>query len=83
VVISHREVLVTIRDTGIGMPPEQVENLFKLDYKYSSLGTNNEKGSGLGMIICKEFIEKLGGSMTVESKKDHGTTISFNLPVGT
>ncbi|MDQ3394570.1 MAG: ATP-binding protein, partial [Bacteroidota bacterium] len=54
--------------------------LFKIENKYTSKGTNNEKGTGLGLILCKEFIEKNGGTISVESTEMKGTTFRFNLP---
>ena len=73
-------VKVEIADTGVGMKPEIANNLFKIDMQVTTKGTKGEKGTGLGLIICKEFIEKHGGTISVESEVGKGTTISFSLP---
>ncbi len=70
---------VEIKDNGVGMKSEIADNLFKLDGKVTTRGTNDEKGTGLGLIVCKEFVEKHGGTISVESKVGVGTTISFTL----
>lgn len=73
-------VKVSVEDNGIGMEPDIANNLFSFDKQTTTAGTNNEKGTGLGLIICKEFIEKNGGKISVVSKFAHGTNISFTLP---
>ena len=73
-------IKISITDTGIGMPKEVSEKLFKLDNKYSTKGTEGEKGTGLGLIICKEFVEQNRGEIGVESKEGKGTTFWFTLP---
>ncbi|MCL6099050.1 MAG: ATP-binding protein [Bacteroidetes bacterium] len=73
-------IKVEIQDNGVGMKPEIANNLFKIDAHVTTKGTNEEKGTGLGLIICKEFVEKHGGTISVESEVGKGTTISFNLP---
>ncbi|MGD8779142.1 MAG: two-component regulator propeller domain-containing protein [Ignavibacteria bacterium] len=70
-----------VADSGIGIPQEVVKNLFKIDYKYSTKGTANEGGSGLGLIICKEFIELTNGSIWIESKKNKGTKVFFTQQI--
>ena len=73
-------VKVEIQDNGVGMKPEIANNLFEIDSHASTKGTKGEKGTGLGLIICKEFLEKHGGTISVESEIGKGTTISFSLP---
>ena len=73
-------VNVSITDNGIGMTEETICNLFRLDISKSTSGTEQETGTGLGLIICKEFIEKNGGTIFVESKIGEGTTFNFTLP---
>lgn len=71
---------ITVSDNGIGMESDKSKSLFKIDSINTSRGTENEQGTGLGLIICKEFIEKHRGSISIESKTGIGTTISFTLP---
>lgn len=72
---------ISITDTGIGMSEDTVSKLFKLDSTHSTLGTNNEAGTGLGLILCKEFVEKHGGKIWVESKLNEGSKFIFYLPM--
>ena len=84
IVISAMEkkdkVTVTITDTGVGIPAAMVEKLFRIDENFSTLGTQNEKGTGLGLILCKDFIEKHGGKIWVESEEGKGSSFYFTLP---
>ncbi|MFM8346934.1 MAG: sensor histidine kinase, partial [Bacteroidota bacterium] len=74
-------MIISVRDTGVGMPPEETEKLFRIDGIHSTPGTQQEKGTGLGLILCKEFLEKNNGRIWVESMVDAGTTFYFSLPV--
>lgn len=72
---------ISVSDTGTGIEPKTLKALFCLDEKVtSSKGTANEKGTGLGLILCKEFVEKNGGTISVESKLGEGSTFSFTIP---
>ena len=71
---------ISVADNGIGMTGEQISNLFKIDKTKSTAGTNNERGTGLGLILCKEFTEINGGTISVESKIKVGSTFKFTLP---
>ncbi len=73
-------VELSVSDTGIGMNPEVVESLFKIDKSSVRTGTAGETGTGLGLIICKEFIEKNGGSISVKSEEGKGSIFSISLP---
>lgn len=73
-------ITISIADSGVGIPPEKIEKLFQIDEKFQRDGTAGEKGTGLGLILCKEFIEKHGGSIWVESKQGEGTVFRFTLP---
>ena len=73
-------VTVAVSDTGIGIPAEKLPNLFRIDAKCQQAGTAGEKGTGLGLILCKEFVEKHGGKIWVESEVGKGTTVWFTLP---
>lgn len=75
-----KNIEISVKDTGIGMNSEMVNNLFRLDVKTSRIGTKGESGSGLGLMLCKEFIEILGGEIWVESEEGKGTTFYFSLP---
>jgi signal transduction histidine kinase len=74
-------VELSVKDTGIGMSPEMVRNLFILDTGTSRTGSGGEPGTGLGLIICKDFIENQGGKLWVESDESKGSTFYFTLPV--
>lgn len=77
---SSNMVLVSVSDTGVGMSEDVMDKLFRIDKKHSTKGTANEKGTGLGLILCKEFVEKNGGTISVESKEGQGSIFSFTLP---
>ncbi len=70
---------VSVEDSGVGMDEEAKSKLFRLDEKHSTLGTNNEQGSGLGLLLCKELVEKHGGKLSVESQVNKGTKFTFTL----
>ena len=70
---------VVIRDEGIGMSRENLSMLFRIDTYYSTSGTSGESGTGLGLIICKEFVEKNSGRIRATSKEGDGTAVSFTL----
>lgn len=73
-------VTIEIRDTGIGIEKERIKNLFKPDVTQTNLGTNGEKGTGLGLLICKDFVEKNKGKIRVESVPGEGTSFYITLP---
>lgn len=73
-------VEISVADTGIGISPENQKKLFMLDKNYSIKGTNGEFGTGLGLILCKEFVEKCGGKIWVESIVAKGSRFCFTLP---
>ena len=77
----EEKVAVSIVDEGVGIPPEHMNKLFRIDEKFKSTGTAGEKGTGLGLIICREFVEKNGGEISVESKPGEGSTFSFTVPM--
>ena len=79
--IKKREAEVFIKDNGIGMPEETLKDLFKIEYIQSRKGTSAEAGTGLGLILCKEFIEMHNGEIRAESKEKVGTTFYFTLPL--
>jgi signal transduction histidine kinase len=71
---------IHIQDNGVGMDQHTVGNLFRTDKKISTLGTNNEKGSGLGLVLCKEFIQINSGNISVNSSPGKGSTFTVSLP---
>jgi PAS domain S-box-containing protein len=73
-------VEITISDNGIGINMDNLDNLFRIDSYYSTSGTLGESGTGLGLIICKEFIEKNKGTIKVESEEGKGSAFTFTLP---
>jgi len=70
----------SVSDTGVGFDQEIAEKIFKNDSFYTTIGTNNEKGSGLGLILCKEFVLKMGGEIWAESTPEKGSTFFFTIP---
>jgi signal transduction histidine kinase len=79
--INNEMAAVSVTDNGVGMAPEVVTKLFRIDTKHSTQGTANEKGTGLGLILCKEFVEKNGGKLSVESEVGRGSVFSFTVPL--
>lgn len=77
---SNDGIVVSVEDHGIGIAPENIENLFRIDEKVSTPGTLNETGTGLGLLLCKEFIEKHKGKIWVRSTQGKGSVFSFLLP---
>lgn len=77
---NNKDVVFSIIDKGVGLSKGEVTDLFKIDKMKTKPGTNREKGSGLGLILCKEFIEKSGGQIWAKSIKGEGSTFEFSLP---
>jgi signal transduction histidine kinase len=75
-------VVVSIADTGVGMSKDVMNKLFRIDTKHTTKGTADEKGTGLGLILCKEFVEKNGGHIWVESEEGKGSVFRFTVPKG-
>lgn len=73
-------VEVSVMDNGVGISEDVVKKLFRFDIHYSSRGTQKEKGTGLGLLLCKEFVESHGGEIWVESEKGEGSAFKFTLP---
>lgn len=72
---------ISVKDSGIGISPKDLKKLFREDLQFTTLGISQEKGSGIGLILCKEFVEKNGGEIWVESKEGEGTNFKFTIPV--
>jgi signal transduction histidine kinase len=77
--VSNDLIQITVSDNGVGMTNDQTKDLFALTAT-STKGTNNEKGTGLGLMICKEMAERQGGTISVKSEVGKGTDMSFTLP---
>jgi PAS domain S-box-containing protein len=75
-------VKISIEDNGVGISPENIDKLFRIDVNFSTRGTDDESGTGLGLILCKEFVERNGGEIFVESILGKGSTFSFTLMKG-
>ena len=73
-------IVVEVEDNGIGISTEDLKKIFRSDMYLSTDGTSHEKGSGLGLILCKDFIDKNGGRLIVKSNAGQGSTFSFTLP---
>jgi signal transduction histidine kinase len=78
---KKNELIVSVSDTGVGISKERIDKLFEISDIYSSPGTQKETGTGLGLILCKEFINKNNGEIWINSEARIGTTISFSLPI--
>ena len=80
---SYRKdkISISITDTGIGIEKDNIAKLFNLQDKYTTSGTAKEKGSGLGLLICKEFVEKNNGTISVVSEKGIGSTFTITFPI--
>jgi PAS domain S-box-containing protein len=80
---TKNDILITIEDTGLGIKKEALEKLFNLEQSFSTKGTQQEKGTGLGLILCKDFIAKHGGRIWVKSQENEGSKFHFTIPATT
>ena len=78
---KENSIQFTVADTGMGIPPKYLDSLFEIDCNLSREGTQWEKGTGLGLILCKEFVGKHGGKIWVESKIGQGSAFHFTIPL--
>nr|WP_321410656.1 HAMP domain-containing sensor histidine kinase [uncultured Carboxylicivirga sp.] len=79
--IEKGYLIVSVQDSGIGMSKDNYRKLFKLDSTFTTLGTNNEKGTGIGLILCKEFVDRHKGEIWVESELNVGSIFNFKIPL--
>jgi signal transduction histidine kinase len=79
--ITSDEIIVSVKDTGVGIPESELGKLFRIETKYSVPGTENEQGTGLGLKLSKEFAEKLGGRIWVKSIEHKGSEFKFSIPL--
>ncbi len=77
---TDTEVEVKVQDSGVGLSPKDISKLFRIDVANSEIGHSEEKGTGLGLILCKEFVEKNGGKIWVESELAKGSSFYFTIP---
>lgn len=73
-------VVISVKDNGVGIAKTNVDKLFRIDTHFSNMGTAQERGTGLGLLLCKEFIEKHGGDIWVESIEGEGSEFKFSIP---
>lgn len=78
---NENEIEISIADTGIGMSPDRISKLFRIETSHSRLGTNDESGTGLGLILCKDIVTKNDGKIWVESEPGKGSIFTFSIPV--
>ncbi|WP_255411040.1 sensor histidine kinase KdpD [Flavobacterium sp. 1] len=77
---NPENITITIKDSGIGMHQDLIDDLFKIDTKNNRVGTENEPSTGLGLILCKEFVEKHKGQIWAESEEGKGSTFHISFP---
>lgn len=77
---TENNMLISVSDDGIGISEKSIKKLFDVTSNYSTIGTDKESGTGLGLLLCKEFVEKHGGTITVKSEHGKGSSFSFTLP---
>lgn len=80
---QETRLIVTVRDSGVGMTTDELDGLFRIDSTHTKSGTAGETGTGLGLIICKEFVERNGGRIWASSRPAAGTAFHFSLPTPT
>ena len=77
---GEKFIFIDVVDNGVGIAQENIDKILRIDSKHSTSGTKGERGSGLGLILCKEFIEKNKGTLSVKSKLNKGSVFTFSLP---
>jgi len=77
---GNKNIEISISDTGIGMSQEMIDNLFRIDVRTNRKGTEGELSSGLGLLLCNEFIGKHDGKIWVESEEGKGSVFYFTIP---
>lgn len=77
---KKNQTVFSVQDNGVGIAPEKIEHLFAINHKNNTSGTNDETGTGLGLMLCKDFVEKHGGEIWVESQVEKGSVFKFSIP---
>jgi signal transduction histidine kinase len=80
---THPNITISVSDNGIGIPRDNLFKLFDISQIQTTTGTANEKGTGLGLVLCRQFIEKHGGKIWVVSEDGKGSEFKFTLPIVT
>jgi signal transduction histidine kinase len=80
-VVENNGLIISVKDKGKGMTPEEIQKLFYINTHFSHSGTSGETGAGIGLLLCKELVELNGGKLSVKSTAGKGTTFYFNLPL--
>ncbi len=78
---DEEHIRVVVSDTGIGIPAEKIDEIFSISSGFNRKGTENELGTGLGLNLCREYTFLMGGTITVDSQENEGTTFTINIPV--
>ncbi len=81
VIKQDKFIKVSVKDEGVGISPENIKKLFKIEEHLTTEGTNSERGTGLGLILCKDFVIKNGGEIWVESEVGQGSSFNFTIPL--
>jgi signal transduction histidine kinase len=77
---NTNNIEITVADNGVGIAPNKQTEIFEIDKRTNTSGTENEEGTGLGLIICKDFLARNGGQIWVESSMEKGSKFTFSLP---
>jgi signal transduction histidine kinase len=82
-ITNNDKAIISVTDNGIGIAPDDIEKIFRLDIDTGTIGKANheKKGTGMGLILCKELIEKMNGDIHIESEPSKGSKIIFTLPI--
>lgn len=78
---QNKDIKISVSDSGKGMAQSEIDKLFNIQTHFSTEGTSNETGTGLGLLLCKEMTNKNGGEIWLESQPDKGTTVHFTIPI--
>ena len=78
---DHKTTEIIVEDNGIGIPEKEISRLFRIDTSYQRYGTEKEPGTGLGLIMCREYVKLLGSDIGIKSTEGKGTTFFFTLPL--
>lgn len=80
--LTDEDIIISVKDNGVGISPEQLNTLWSGALPHSTVGTDKEKGSGIGLFLCKDFVERMGGEISVVSQLGVGSTFTVRIPKG-